>query len=640
MTQIGTLVVGGHTDPRQGANGVVRLEPGAWKPGQRLAVDDIPALALPLGAPYEDGSARHVLLRWVDRWRRHQERAQINETDRAPEPFVLSPSIGEMLGWKFELEGRWNRVSAKVVDTSDVSRTWRFFYRDPQVAGDYYELTLEVFSDSPIVRWWIEYGWSDPRTPEVTSPMGPIRLLCLGPRLHVAQRHKVLEQRQAGDLTTVLLQEPGAVGDGQAQLVTGLLDFSVAVDKLNLVHTISPDWADRGLGPLSYFPRPDWSIDEEDEIERLLATYPRHPWSQMRFGGAARAGDTGEQAGFGLLPYLGWVAPLSEDTRIMDLWMADAYQQTCRPTHFRGALGDRFRHAEHPGIILWDQRPHHTSPDRLGKDRDFPEWIAHRRAPNGSPWRGLDREHFSLQHEVGYGLMSGDRLALELIDYQVELFLGTHAIDTGNPSVDGQGTPRAIGRGLYSGAWLYWATGREDLKALLSARGERLRITTDGEWSTFATFKPTDASGGLPAHTHSRPWEDSIAVFGASAVQGISGSENLREKIAKVGRTVAMKGYGLSDDGQVNPPQSAVDLATAMAWNVGGAGPSRDAVRWAAQTGAGYRRWGVPCLKLMLLLAKVTQTTTLEERCTLLLGRLERSREGFDEDFSDWWAIP
>lgn len=406
-------------------------------------------------------------------------------------------------------------------------------------------LALSVRSGCDHVRWWLWYGASDPRDESTTWELPAVRFRVRGAAVSVwHSAAKVRGYEHAGGTTAITLDRGGRWGEGQSQMVAGRLQF-LAKEATELARStfraeselpalaVAKTWRDSGAyGPFGVVPESPIPLDREAVVRLATEDYAKHadhPWAMNIHGLDPFPGRTGDQPPFGVtahvVPAHGWPSILYSIQR-------STYQEACRPIWFREADASIFTYANHPRIHLWYRVPFFTSPDSLGKARTITR--ADKRAPHGAPeWIGMDREHDVQTSEQEFALLTGDLGALLMRGALIESSLATYTTTSGNPTIDGTGAPRAIGRGLQTLAWDYLLSGREDVRRTIDARCDRVAWAWPGRTANgplrFLGINGKDGRNLGGRTEFGFLWQDFIGVRGLAAAHSVTGNESARE---------------------------------------------------------------------------------------------------------------
>lgn len=509
---------------------------------------------------------------------------------RATTAFVMTQPVRDAVAaFRAELEvggGTASFGAWEAVEGGHLAIAYRSRLRVPG-SPVWAELTLEAYSGLDHVRWWLHYGDSDPRDPLVKHQLGEVWFSISGGVPAFRDSRKVL--RSSGSRHQ--LDAGGVWGDGQSQLVRGVLLCSPKAAPLQQVdpELLATTWPVVGAyGPWGYVPDPPQVVTPALAGALATASWNAHrdtgPWAGPGPHGCLPSpGSTGDQPDFAaavmLLEAHGWPHRLASVRRSVD-------QEACRPTWLRDVAGAPLALGSVPGLLLWDSRPHfQSSQEKLGKTAGLASWDC-RKAPSGE-WWGHDREHYSPLHQIALYLLTGDRFARACVDHQVEVWLGMMQVSSGNPSLDGTGAARDIGRTLHAGAWLYLATGRQDLANRLRARVQRVKRDWAGAGAT-GPVRPTVVRAPDARHLnvqHWRSWEEPFAAMGLDAEGQVLGDADALDLARQVSATVVDDAFRMLNG------QWIID--DSVEWKAGGAAdPTR--LRAPPVPPTTFVLWGVP----------------------------------------------
>jgi len=364
------------------------------------------------------------------------------------------------------------------------------------------------------------------------------------------------------------------------------------------------------------------------------------PFKRFEFQLGKNPSQTGKQDDFGIVK-LSAVASSGLPSFLLEVERA-MLQEACRPVHFFEADGSSLRVANHKDLVYWTGRPHwncDVSPDRLGKPCPEPKHFR-----NG--WRAKDRQHWSSNYLCGYYLLTGSPWARREIDNEVQLFLGSQTVKAGLATT-GSGAPRAAGRMLMLGCWLYQCTGD---KALLTRMRQRMKTSYLPCWAG-REFKPGDVrpmaikkpdgrmlQGKTP---YWNPWQESLAAIGFFALYRTTGDEDARRMAEAIATMTVRHGW------QVN--RSGAHVGYAMKWNADRSGLTEQQKReshphvckWA---GGGITAWSIGAVQVARHFAVQRADTKLVHRADQILktlrgGNNRPPRDGWWDDFREWDAV-
>ena len=435
---------------------------GAWDGKGHIAIGTTPAV-VHHRTHWEDGSVRFAAASWTPHIGEPSFNRPVAITSEAPPPFTPHDAIIDAAAG-FSIHARpYTLRNRETLFASPIARRYRLTYTGPQ---GWLWVTIELRSRSAVARLWLDWGWSDPSTFELThgSDVASIDFHGAEPVIWHADRydHRVLS---SGNASSLFLDHCPA--DGQAQHREGYLLFPPDNCRLAQIDyhaakvgvppaAISLDWVETGaLTPLGSLAGAEGSVEDAVAVYRAGE---RGSWDAPALGMRKYPGGTGAQNDIGVANP--WVLKAAHSGRpeYLPAIGRSVAQEACRPVHHREADGRPFRHANHPQAFFWDERPHahdSVSPDQLGKILELSQ-----RDADG--WTGFDRQHQMRNLSAGYALLSGDPGAIERCDLEAERWLAAHPVEAPSPVLTGIGDPRAA-RSLWAGTQLLWVTGREDL---------------------------------------------------------------------------------------------------------------------------------------------------------------------------------
>jgi hypothetical protein len=503
------------------------------------------------------------------------------------------------------------------------------------------ELTYEALSNIPFLRFWLRWGDSDPRVPAVKHTIDRVELQALGVKPVIRHSEaKIVETTSFPGGWRFLLDAGGNIADGQGQLLAGVLLFphvpsphaeqdvidqsTVEAEQILpvLVSCSQMTWAEsKAFGPFGHVPlisEADAEAFAEREFHRHV---PADPWQAPTLGCGTRPGQTGAQTDFGAVQgFQAMASPLA-----LYPIQRSVYQEACRPSHYREVDCSPVTQSNHPELWIWDGRPHRRAiawVDMLGKTENLADWDT-RRSSRGENWWSHDRQHWSINWLCAYAQITGDEAAMDLVQNQVELWLGSHPVHSPSDSLNGPDASRGVGRGMFSGAWLYLLTGREDLRQRLV---DRVAISVEPHWRVISRVGPVQpialnegsgAAGALLVE-HWRPWEEAIAATGLEATYRVTGDPLAHEIAVAVAKTVTLFGWQLRLVDQYQ-------IGTALAWQDGkplthdeGLDPAK--ARWA--DGTDYRSWARPAVEIALAHARAVNDQVLLLKADAILKSL------------------
>lgn len=575
---------------------IVPFQRGAVQPDTALRLDDgSPCDIVPFGAPWEDGSVRTARVRgWTTMLAHSRKEIGVElDTGAVARASIVTPSEPPALisAMKF---APWATTSAPT------GTRFKVHGRSPD--GELVlTLEAEVAPSGAHLYWWFTACWSNPLNPNVNWTMPYTLSLPAIPgtiaSCYWQSQKQVSAVYEPGGGTRIDFLPAGTVwGDGQMHCWRGAMVIGpptetgiAALQQPLWAIATAESWRDSGawgaFGDVPY--RPFWWSSDQVGLDWVLRSIkgrdlmPRDPWHEGRLGMVKVPGATGDQADFGVMNCVGAICigePLA-----LDLYLEDSLQDSCRPTHFCEADGSVVRAANHPHLVLWDQRPHFNipvSPDRLGKgpsgspfafsgaadrprwDRDLADdeaaWLfgfGPATTTDFHGWWGRDNQHYSLNLQACTYYLTGDPQLEILIEHECETWLSQQRIPVPplRPGWPGTGpdAARAVGRTLLTGAWLYLSTGRADIRARII---DRVELSIVPAWFG-ASVQPPGARPFMIMPTDSRQlpivigspgvfwWQEGLAVYGLEAAFRVTGYQPARDLAVELARSCCDYGW-------------------------------------------------------------------------------------------------
>lgn len=312
-------------------------------------------------------------------------------------------------------------------------------------------------------------------------------------------------------------------------------------------------------------PLPSWFATElqaEEALDTLATTLqqqmppatnsgPHRPWAKGLHGAYPDTGRTGAQPDFGVVKL--WPEMRTENRRRLGLIQFDLYQEACRPTWFREADVRPWRHAEHPGVWMWYQRPFNRAgvncPDTLGKTAGQEGTNAPAGYGTTERWGGYRKEHYSQNYTLGYAMVTSDRWAREVyIPAQAELWKGMAPINSGNATINGDEAPRGVGRFFHTGAMLFYLGTDLELWNRMRDRmaGPTHTNSVLARWVGTAfpnnPLQPLEVSGSLETRETTMDntvqavkwWQEGLAMIGLYAYFRVTGDQRIYPMLRKI----------------------------------------------------------------------------------------------------------
>ncbi|MCA8955529.1 MAG: hypothetical protein KDC87_05615, partial [Planctomycetes bacterium] len=463
----------------------------------------------------------------------------------------------------------------------------------------------------------------------------------------------------AGSRTTLL--RDAVLGDGQGIRRSGVLRPPLGGkgpalaarthDAAALVPVLAAtSWRGTGAyGPFGYVPVPPPWLEGSAGRQALALRHrqfvawsarPGDPFVRCDHMLAKDPSQTGDQGDFGILR-LEPVVSTGLPSFLLEV-EPSVLQEACRPVHFFEADGTPVRTQKHPDWVVWDGRAHwnkEASPDRLGKPHPQPKFHA-----NG--WFGKDRQHWSSNYLCGYYLLTGAAWARREIDNEVQLFLGMQTVRPGLGTT-GRGAPRAAGRMLLLGCWLYQCTGDQ---ALLDRMRQRMLVSHLPGW--FGRELPEGKVRPLNVHPPDNrvlngatkfwsPWMEAIAAVGYFALYRTTGDETAKHMADVISATVLQHGWLIDRTG--------AHVGYAIRWNEDASPITEQQMHareptvchWAS---GGIGLWALGGVSVALHFAKLRQDTASVAKAERILqmlraGRMRRTADGWWDPLAAWDAV-
>lgn len=563
---------------------VVPFSRGAYR-GAGMRVDGGDAIQLSrFGATWPDGSWRQALVHFPARLgpRSRSPVRLVSDGTGARPGFTWTPAVrrgaaslqfGLQVGNSRAPFTRW-----QVLTDGHLVKAWAATVRVPGTTF-WGWLALECGSGLDHARWWLWYGDSDPSDPKDRHQAGAVALLVAGgaPVVHFQEAKLGAVRSAGGGLWELELNAAGEWVDGESQAVRGRLLFGSSTDPETLraemllpVLATSSDWPDSGAyGPWGYVPPLPDGFDQAASWRRAVAEwdkFPRKfdPWERAQHSNGPTPNQTGGQPDFSTLVLL--AEAHGYPARLFGVWRS-AYQEACRPVHWRRADVTMQPLGSMPLVHVWAGRVFFTSHDKLGKPEGF-------RGRAGHGYQGQDRQHKSINHLALATLLTGDRLGLELCRWQAHLYMGESSMEQpppngrGNAVIAGMSAARGVGRMLKAALLLYLVTGRADLAQRMHDRVGVVErhwagATSNGPvtpiWASGERVDNRKLGGQWPWWT---PWENGFPVGALDAVDLVLGSQRARDLAWAVGHTNLHHGIWVGSDNLIGP-------GDAVAWKGG-----------------------------------------------------------------------
>lgn len=515
----------------------------------------------------------------------------VRASGRAPFPLMRPPAIPSLVGLAFGADfGSARKVffaGLELVEDLGALVVYRSRLHDAGT-GIGAELLVEVGAAAGLVRWWLEWSWSDPSTRSPRGSIPDVHLFATGFDdlvVHHETQHTLARFRMP-KLHAVHLAAAGPIADGQGgPALSGVLLTVPEPATSDMLSTMAAEQvapvlvrapadvlaAAQAYGPFAMSsPRPAWLASSSDALAfgdawakaRYLEARERAPHESPLLGSGSRPAQTGGNRDFGALS--GLEALLTDSCHVLLPLLRDQHLHLNRPTRFVELDGSPFTVANHPKSYHWSQRPFFSPDDNdtLGKEPDLSEDDT-RRTAAGSPWWGWDDEHWSQNHLFVAAMLTADPGLTRDLERLAQSWIACHPLHSGNVTLDGIRVSRAIGRTFLSASWLILLLDDPALAAHAQNRLTRVVNAAERgpELVTCNVYWPEDASGALLVR-HVRPWEENIAATGIGALAEVLGDAQALKLAEQVARSMVLSGWLLRADG-------TFQIGTAVAWNDG-----------------------------------------------------------------------
>jgi hypothetical protein len=644
--------------------------PALWSLG------DLPTVWQPFGARWPDGSARQAFaFARVKLAPSQQLPMAVKAIQQAPEvaPFQFARGFQERVAaLRFELtavvEGTPRTVGLTPRRLLEANAARQVTLHVARIPGTMLvvECVLATYADQELVPFDLAVYCSDPTSPAMSQAVDQLLLTVRGAVPVV--RYWMVRGLQPGprpdqaDAACLQLLPQTQIDDGQGQRWAGSLLFEPPADAPDVdarrqslaAETQAPllqaaVWkGSANFGPFGIVPAaPPWLQDGgRSYLQRRHAEFQKQlhqkgdPWAGTKLGMLKSPGATGDQSDFGVIK--GWpVALTGSPTFLLEMELA-ALQEACRPNHFFEADGEPVEAEKHPGWIVWSGRTHwhpEASTDRLGKPAPEPK-------TGFQGWFGKDNQHWSSLYLCGFHLLSGSFGALREIENEARLFLASQRLKPGEAGA-GPDAPRAVGRTLLSGCWIYLCTGDERIRQRLIDRVEQVVAKAwAGRGLDGKPVRPVGKDGPdgriLDGKTVAwQPWQEGLAVLGLAAVHALTGNDTALQIAQAACRSLCLHGTQLRPDG-------SVQVAKDVRWKDGDTltpeellDKAKVHVTWA--DGTDFVVWCVPAFRLGHKWAVELNDSEWQARSEDILRRALRRRVapgdgGFDR-FGEWDAV-
>lgn len=333
------------------------------------------------------------------------------------------------------------------------------------------------------------------------------------------------------------------------------------------VQCMADNWPESGAAGIfgAVPPLPSWFASESaatdalevraTELQQQLPpatnSGPHSPWAKGLHGCFPDTGRTGSQPDFGALKL--WPEMRTKSRRRLGVIQFDVYQEACRPTWFREADVSPWRHADHPGVWMWYQRPFNRAgvncPDTLGKTAGQENTDAPVGYGSTERWGGYRKEHYSQNHFLTYAMVTADRWALQVyVPAQIHLWLGMAPINSGNATINGNEAPRGVGRFFHTGSTLCLLAADLELYNRMRDRMagpvhvENVLARWVGTAFPNNPLQPLEVSGSLETRETTMDntvqavkwWQEGLAMLGIYAYFRLTGDQRIYPMLRKI----------------------------------------------------------------------------------------------------------
>lgn len=647
---------------REGVAVVVPFARGEVHELPNLHVPDTPTAWQPFGARWPDGSLRQALCLFQAELGPLAERRLRLAAGPGP-PLPTGPITAPALRLEFvaQVGGASTRAEPVPVQRLEENALRVVELRRARLGttGLLAELILTTWRDQPHAHADVAVWFSDPRLSAMQCDVDELAIECQGVAL--ALRHAAVlaidqEATANGSRTVLLRRRP--LGDGQGLRRAGVLvprpSGDAATDRSAAAAALVPligaaDWRGSGaFGPFGKVPEPPPWLAGSALREHLARSWqrfvasqkgPGDPFAVFEHGLARMAGQTGDQADFGvvklsLVAASGLPSPLLEVER-------SVLQEACRPVHFFEADGAPVDPAAHPEWVVWSGRTHWhagVSKDRLGKPVPEPRFSTH-------GWTGKDREHWSSNYLSAFALLTGAHWARAELANEARLYVAGQTVAPGW-STSNAGAPRGAGRTALAAAWNLLVT---DDAALRARMHERMDLVEFPQWAGRElppdavrpmAVNPPDARMLQGCCPYWNPWQDATAAFGFAAHHLVTGNANARVLAEALATNVVRHGWLLT--------AGEHDVAAALRWQDGvpittADWLQRDPKLVQGSAGTAFVEWASPALEIARVVAERDGDEALLAKCREIQRRLRSARrpppDGGMDRFGEWDAV-
>lgn len=356
-------------------------------------------------------------------------------------------------------------------------------------------------------------------------------------------------------------------GDGQARILPvtfGWLSAMQFIEQLNTSIVIAGR-ALLGTGLDVLYPEgnprqhPQFVAEKFGELFYNESLRRLHTWDVGTLGVNKRSEDTGAQEdqvvhGEAMMhPVAGAVNYLA------------ALKWANRPCHHRDWRGDIIKAADHPGVMLWDGRPHFAAPDHLGKSVPL-------REPNGTEpegtngWWGPDEEHWLVGRLFEAVRLTGDGALQDELVQEAERFLFACTLPVGSTATwftSGPGAARAIGwKGVLVHRLWFALEDRTLAQRVLDRWAQFLELVLLPRFENRDVWDVRVNDDRLGQGEWWMPWQQAVGAYGVMLATQLLSEGELRKRglaMALIGAAAVLRdGFVMQPDGWHTRPQRPV----------------------------------------------------------------------------------
>jgi hypothetical protein len=627
---------------REVAAVVVPFAQGEVPDAPSLHVEGAPTAWQPFGARWPDGSLRQALCLWTAEIGSLRE-ARIVLADGPGDTLPTSPI--EMPEARIEFVLRQGTTVQRAVPerVSDLENNAmrRVELRRARLGELVVELIVTAGRDQAHAYLDAAVFCSDPRTKAMQCPLDELSIVSHGRALMFRHAGRLgVQQQVTKDGSRVVLLQNTILGDGQGVRRTGALlpqlkgDNSLGDQTLRAA-SLAPllgacDWRASGaFGAFGVVPElPPWlrgaALREHLALRHQTFVAGEQPggdpFARGPLGLAKQAGQTGDQADFGIVK-LSLVAGSGLPSELFEA-EASVLQEACRPVHFYEADGSPVLPAAHPDWVVWSGRTHwhpKVSPDRLGKPVPEPKFEAH-------GWTGKDRQHWSSNYLGAFAQLTGAHWARQELENEARLYLAGQTIDP-QRSTSGAGAPRGTGRTQLAATWMLLVTGDPALRQRMIDRVEQVEYPGwSGRELPADQVRPFAVNDPDPRMLQGKgnywnPWQEAIAATGIAAVHRVTGNERAHEFAEALAINCVRHGWRTT--------KSDSTVALALRWTSGQ--PLTPAelqdptfAQWTS--GSGISQWALGACEIARVAALRTHDEPLAQRAAEIQQHVRASR--------------